>query len=154
MTITKVHHHGFTVSDLGASLKFYRDTLGLKIIRESVRKDLPSYDHILGFKEVHLQMALLSHPVNEFFLELFQYINPPTQKRDLRNDFVGSSHVAFEVADVDLMHRNIVKAGYSAINDPVDVMRDGLKVARSVYALDPDGISVELFQEFGDIVSR
>ena len=32
--------------------------------------------------------------------------------------------------------------------------RDGQRVARAMYALDPDGISVEMFQEYGDIISR
>ena len=36
----------------------------------------------------------------------------------------------------------------------MDVERDGIVVARAMYALDPDGITVEMFQEFHDLVSR
>lgn len=154
MTLKKVHHHGFTVSDLDASLRFYRDALGLEVVRISERSNLPSYDHILGFRDVKLKVALLSHPTNEFLLELFEYINPKSEKRKLSNHFVGSSHVAFEVGNIDATYDALVKAGYGAINPPIDVVRDGRKVARAMYAQDPDGISVEMFQEFADVIKQ
>ena len=154
MAVKMVHHHGFTVGDLDTSLRFYRDTLGFDLVRVSERANLPSYDTILGYRDVKLKVALLRHPVNEFLLELFQYLNPPGTKRELDNCYVGSSHVAFEVDDIDAQYRTLQEAGYGAINPPVDVVRDGTKVARAMYALDPDGISVEMFQEFADIVSR
>ena len=154
MAIKSCHHHGFTVSDLDRSIEFYRDVLGLEVIRVSEWSNLPSYDHILGFKDVKFRVVLLRHPVNEFLLELFQYENPPSTKRELKNNFVGSSHLAFEVEDIDSQYDSICAAGYSAINPPVDIVRDGRPVARGIYALDPDGISVELFQEYADIVAR
>lgn len=157
--LKQCHHHGFTVSDLEASLKFYRDTLGLEVIRVNERSNLPSYDAMLGFKDVKLKMALLRHPRprkgdNEFLLELFQYVNPPATKREQKNFYVGSSHLAFEVDDIDAVWAKIQAGGYGAISPPVDVVRDGKKVARGIYALDPDGISVEIFQEFADLVAR
>ena len=154
MSLKTIHHHGFTVSDLEQSLKFYRDALGLEVVRVSERKDLPSYDTILGYKDVHLQVAILTHPVNDFVMELFQYVNPPSTKRELSNYFVGSSHLAFEVDDIDQQYEQLRAAGFTAINPPVDVIREGKRVARAMYALDPDGISVEMFQEFADIVSK
>ena len=148
------HHHGFTVSNLEQSLKFYRDVLGLELVRVSERKNLPSYDQIIGHDNIHLQVALLRHPVNEFLLELFQYENPRGQKRELDNTFVGASHVAFEVEDIDAEYQALKAVGYGSINPPVDVERDGIIVARAMYALDPDGITVEMFQEFHELVSR
>ena len=154
MALKMVHHHGFTVSSIDESLKFYRDMLGLEVIRVSERSNLPSYDTILGYANVKLTVALLRHPVNEFLLELFEYVNPPSTKRELSNYFIGSSHVAFEVDDIDAQYKTLTDAGYGAINPPVDIERDGEKVARALYALDPDGISVEMFQEYADIISR
>jgi catechol 2,3-dioxygenase-like lactoylglutathione lyase family enzyme len=91
--------------------------------------------------------------VNSFLLELFQYLHPSSTKRELRNHFVGASHVAFEVEDVDATYSELTSAGFSSINPPVDIHRDGRRVARGMYALDPDGISVEVFQEFADVIS-
>ena len=68
MGIVMGHHHGFTVSDLDRSVSFYRDLLGMELVRISERKDIPSYDTILGYDQVHLMIAILRHPVNEFIL--------------------------------------------------------------------------------------
>ena len=154
MTLKRCHHHGFTVSDLDRAVGYYRDLLGLELIRISQRKNLPSYDRILGYDHVELKVALLRHPATGFLLELFQYVSPPVEKRDLANHRVGASHVAFEVDDVDAIYDRLRRHGYGAIHAPVDVERDGKIVARAMYALDPDGISIEMFEERGDIVSR
>ncbi len=151
--IKRCHHHGFTVSDLERSVAFYRDLLGMELVRISPRRDLPEYDHILGYENVALTVGLLRHPVDEFLLELIQYENPKGASRPLENTFVGASHLAFEVADVNATYEALTAAGFGAINPPIDIERNGSVVARAVYALDPDGISIELFQEFGDVVA-
>ncbi len=154
MGIVKAHHYGFTVTDVDRSVAFYRDLLGLKLVRVSERSNLPSYDTILGYPDVKLRIAILQHPVNEFILELVQYVSPAGQTRTLENKYVGAAHVAFEVDDVDAMYETLTAAGFGAINPPTDVIRDGVRVARAMYALDPDGISIEMFQEFEDVVAR
>jgi catechol 2,3-dioxygenase-like lactoylglutathione lyase family enzyme len=154
MSVKLCHHHGFTVSDADRSAAFYRDVLGLELVRISDRSNLPSYDHMLGYKDVKLRIAVLRHPKNEFILELVQYINPPCEKRSLENRFLGASHLAFEMEDVDKAYEAQKKAGFKVINPPADIIRDGVKVARGMYALDPDGISIEMFQEFEDVVRK
>lgn len=64
MSLKACHHHGFTVSNLEKSLAYYRDFLGLELIRVSERKDLPSYDRIIGHDNIHLHVALLRHPAD------------------------------------------------------------------------------------------
>ena len=154
MGIVMGHHHGFTVSDLDRSVSFYRDLLGMELVRISERRDLPSYDTILGYDQVHLNIAILRHPVNEFILELVQYVHPKVEARPQENRYLGASHVAFEVDDVDAMYTQLKEAGFGSINPPTDVDRDGVVVARAMYALDPDGISIEMFQEFEDVIKR
>ena len=39
MTLKMIHHHGFTVSNIEQSLKFYRDVLDLEVVRISERMD-------------------------------------------------------------------------------------------------------------------
>ena len=154
MPVIKCHHHGFTVSDAERSITFYRDLLGLELVRVSERRDLPSYDRMLGHDNVVLKVAILCHPVNDFILELVEYKNPVGRKRELDNPFIGSSHLAFEVDDVDVFYALFRDAGYGAINPPVDVERDGVAIARAMYGLDPDGISIEIFQEFEDVIKK
>ena len=76
MSIKVCHHHGFTVSDLDRSIPFYRDLLGLELVRVSERRNLPSYDQIIGHDDIVLHVAILRHPVNGFLLELCKYDNP------------------------------------------------------------------------------
>ena len=154
MALKGCHHQGFTVSDVDRSVKYYRDLLGLELVRISDRSNLPSYDRMLGYENVKIRVAILRHPVNEFILELVQYVNPEGQERPQENRFVGASHLAFEVDDVDVLYQILQEAGHDVINSPTDVIRDGKKVARGMYALDPDGISIEMFQEFEDVVSK
>ena len=40
MFLKGCHHHGFTVSNVEHSLRFYRDVLGLKLVRSVVEDDL------------------------------------------------------------------------------------------------------------------
>lgn len=154
MRIIKAHHYGFTVSEVERSVRFYRDVLGLKLVRISDRVNIPSYDTLLGYRDVRLRIAVLTHPVDEFVLELVQYVNPPGRPREMENYFLGASHVAYEVDDVDALHAKLQAAGHRAINPPTDVIRDGRCVARAMYALDPDGISIEIFQEYEDVVKQ
>ena len=153
MSIVMAHHHGFTVSDVERSVLFYRDLLGLELVRVSDRSNLPSYDQILGYENVHIKVAILQHDRNAFVLELVQYIHPKVEPREQENRFLGASHMAFEVDDVDKMHEQLIAGGFGSINPPVDVERDGKRVARAMYALDPDGISIEMFQEFADVIN-
>lgn len=154
MTILHGHHHGFTVSDLDRSLAYYRDALGLELVHVSERRNLPAYDQILGYNNAVIHVALLRHPVNDFLLELIVYENPPGKTRSLENTFAGASHVAFAVDDVDAVYSRLQTSGYGAINPPVDIKREGVVAARALYALDPDGITVEFFQEYADVVEN
>jgi catechol 2,3-dioxygenase-like lactoylglutathione lyase family enzyme len=104
MPIMACHHHGFTVCDINRSLLFYCDVLGLVVERVSERTNLPSYDTNLGYANVQLKVAILSLPVSGFVSELFQYINPPLAFREMQNYYVGSSHVALQVDDIDTQY--------------------------------------------------
>jgi catechol 2,3-dioxygenase-like lactoylglutathione lyase family enzyme len=150
----KVNHHSFTVTSVEKTVAFYREAFGLEVIRISERKDIPSYDTLLGYPKVHIIIALLKHPTEPFVLELVQYLNPPAQPRKGESRDIGSSHIAYEVPDIDAMHQKVCAAGGSSISPPTDVVRDGRRVARAMYALDPDGIPIEVFQAFDDVIKR
>jgi catechol 2,3-dioxygenase-like lactoylglutathione lyase family enzyme len=148
------HHHGFTVADVNRSVIFYRDVLGLELVRISERVGIPSYDRLLGYDNVKLVVAILRHPVDNFILELIEYVHPASTQGTHENKLIGAAHVAFEVHDVDALYAKFQAAGFATINPPTDIMRDGVRVARGMYGLDPDGISIELFEEYEDVVSK
>lgn len=70
----------------------------------------------------------------------------------IRCDTHGAYYGALMAPNDPLRLRSPLAPG--VINPPVNVERDGAVVARACYGLDPDGIGIELFQEFADLVAR
>jgi catechol 2,3-dioxygenase-like lactoylglutathione lyase family enzyme len=140
------HHINYVVSDLDKTIPFYRDVLGFKLVQDVMRENIPSYDEILGHPNVKLRVALFQLPNVDVFLELFQCFSPEMVRQPVGYHYLGSSHTAYEVDDIDAEYQRITQQGFSFINEPVDVMRDAKFVARTAYLKDPDGIVIELFQ--------
>ena len=146
MTITRIHHHTFTVSDMDRSIAFYRDLLGFLLVYDKVRENFPAYDQVMDLKDVKVRVALLNDPSEEAIVALLEYHNPPHEKRAMSNLFVGSTALAIETDDIDADYARLREAGVRFTSEPVDVVRDGKLAARLVYAFDPDDIVVELYQ--------
>lgn len=149
MAIVGLHHHSFAVLDVDRSLKFYRDVLGLEQIQDAERAGLPAYDKILGFRDTKIRVALLQDKDKRFIIELIQWRNPAGQKRDMSLFHAGASHVAFEIDDMAAEYKRMRKAGVKFISSPVDIIRDGRLIAKCCFALDPDGIAVEMYELCG-----
>jgi catechol 2,3-dioxygenase-like lactoylglutathione lyase family enzyme len=146
MALLRVHHHTFTVSDMDRSIHFWRDLLGFKLIADVFREKLESYDKVMGMKDVKVRVAMFKDPADGATIALLQYHNPPPIKRDMGNQFVGASVLAVQTDDIDADYRRLKGAGVRFNSPPVDVIRDGTLAAKIAYALDPDGIVVELYQ--------
>ncbi|MCC7085080.1 MAG: VOC family protein [Pirellulales bacterium] len=146
MAITRVHHHTFTVSDMDRSLQFYRDLLGLKVMYDKLRENLPAYDQVMAMRDVRLRVVLLNDPAEQSIIALLQYLHPVPQRREMKMTFFGSTALAVQTDDLDADYRRLRASGVPFTSEPVDVVRDGKLAARLAYALDPDEIVVELYQ--------
>lgn len=144
--IHKPHHVNYVVSDLDRSIAFYREILGFTLIQDSLRENLPSYDALMGVKGVRLRVALFEMPNSEILLELFQFFHPAAIVQKVTFHAIGSSHLALEIRGLDELYAKIVAGGSHTVAPPVDIFRDGLLMARGMYALDPDGIVIEMFE--------
>lgn len=140
------HHINYVVSDMDVSLGFFTRALKLEIVQDAIRENLSSYDEMFGAKNIRLRVALLQLPQLSLFLELFEMLNPPGQKRSQEFNWVGVSHLAFQVSNMDAEYARIQQLGYRFRSSPVDVWRDGKFIARGCYLLDPDGTVIELFE--------
>ena len=121
----KYLHTMVRVTDLDASLRFYRDGLGLK---EVARKEVPQGRFTLVF---------LAAPGDESAqVELTYNWDPEDYK-------IGRAfgHLAYEVDDIYATCERLQKAGIT-INRPP---RDG----RMAFIRSPDKISIELLQKGG-----
>ena len=65
MTVKRISHHTFTVSDLDKSIPFYRDLLGFRLTQDKMRENVPSYDKVMGFKDVKVRVALFMDPADQ-----------------------------------------------------------------------------------------
>ena len=142
----RLHHTGYTVSDLDRSVAFYRDLLGCEVIATQ-EKEGGYLAAIVGYPDAHVRMAHLRVPGGEHVLELFQYLAPSGEKADVEPRNVGASHICFVVDDLARVYEALLERGVSSfVSPPIEVDTGINRGGFGVYLRDPDGITVELFQ--------
>ena len=139
--ITGMNHTGFVVRNLDKAVEFYRQVLGLKVVRATDREGAP-ISQVVGYENTHLKGALLSLG-DGHALELLQYISPigserPTEERNT----LGASHLAFNVEDIDATFQELIGQGAQKLNPPVELVPG----RRTCYLQDPDGNWIELIE--------
>ncbi|MGW8249842.1 MAG: VOC family protein [Anaerolineales bacterium] len=145
MKITGADHTSYTISDLDRSLAFYRDVLGLELLWQ---RDIDNayFCEIIGFPGCSVRAAHLRIPGSDHRIELFEYLQPTGQKADVRTMNVGSSHISLLVDDLPAVYEELAAMGVEFRSPPVEITHGANKGGWGVYLLDPDGITVELFQ--------
>lgn len=138
-----LHHISYTVSDIERSVAFYRDVMGFTLLHVVHRKHLPSYDAILGHKDIELRIAAFEIPRTNLTLELMQFIRPKPVARPQDFLYIATSHVAYRVDDIEAEYRRIKSAGGDFVSAPAEIHRDGKYIGKAVFLKDPDGILIE-----------
>lgn len=146
MKITGAHHTSYTVSNLERSLEFYVGLLGCEVIWQRENRDQYFRD-IVGYPDSVAKMAMLSVPGSTHAIELIEYVIPHGVSADVRTKNVGSSHMAFFVDDLCAAYEELSTAGVKFRSPPVEITAGANRGARAVYMTDPDGITMELFQQ-------
>ncbi|MBM4216477.1 MAG: lactoylglutathione lyase [Gammaproteobacteria bacterium] len=121
----KYLHTMVRVTDLGASLRFYRDALGLEVIST---KEVPKGRYTLVF---------LAAPGDHSAQIELTFNWDPEVYTGGRN----FGHVAYAVEDIYATCRRLIDHGVTILRPP----RDG----RMAFVRSPDGISIELLQRGG-----
>ena len=148
MQIIGADHTSYTVSDLDRSLAFYTGLLGLEILWQRVIEN-PYFCEIIGFPGCSVRGAHLRIPGSDHHIELFEYMQPGGAKADVRTMNVGSSHVSLVVEDLVAAYEELKARGAEFRSPPVEITAGANQGGWGVYLLDPDGITVELFQRPG-----
>ena len=127
----KYLHTMVRVTDLDASLAFYRDALGLDLVRRS--------EHEAGrFTLVYLAAPGDPHAQDQAQVELTYNWPDPEGKGESYTGGRNFGHLAYAVPDIYAACQRLMDHGV-LINRPP---RDG----RMAFARSPDGISIELLQ--------
>lgn len=138
----EVRHTGIAVTDMERALVFYRDLLGLKVVKD-FREEGDYIDSISGLSGVRVWMVKLT-AADGSMVELLQYLSHPRKSPDnpqICN--IGCSHVAFTVDDISKEYARLLKGGVR-FNCPPQISPDGY--ARVTFCHDPDGTSIELVE--------
>jgi len=138
---TSINHTGFVVSNLEKSVTFFRDIVGMQVVRRFERKG-PAITHVVGYEGARLQGVHLGFDTGPT-LELIFYITPPAQKRPTNERSVlGGTHIAFTVDNIQDTYNRIIAAGGHSLNPPIDLDEERI----ACYLQDPDGNWIELLQ--------
>ena len=140
--ILNVRHTGIVVTDLEASLRFYRDRLGF---RETKRLDESGayIDNMLAINGAQVTTVKLAAPDGNLIELLHFRTHPRPRPSPPEACSIGLTHIAFTVDDLDRMHSDLTAAGVR-FNAPPQLSPDGY--AKVTFCRDPDGTLIELVQ--------
>jgi glyoxylase I family protein len=141
--ISDIHHVSLTVSDMGRSLAFYRDVLGLKVVWDSVQAGVEFKgtvsDNLTGCPGTELHIVFLD--IKERLVELVQYRPAGKALVDNKASDTGSAHVCFKTENIQELHKKLLANRVRLHCAPQNL--GGVWV---MYFRDPDGIIVEAMQ--------
>jgi glyoxylase I family protein len=129
--IEGLDHVGISVSNLGKSLDFYKNILGLRVVEEF---DVPQF---------HLHVVFLR--AGKAMVELLDYGQKgegPKPQAPQANPF-GLRHLTFIVRDLDGVCEELKRKGVSFVRPPTVIVPERI---RNAFLLGPDGESIELIE--------
>ena len=143
----RLHHTGFTVSDLDRSLAFYRDLLGFEVVMRQ-EKQGGYLAAIVGYPDAHVRMAHVELPTRTTASSCSSTWPRSRSRAEIEPRTIGPTHVCLIVADLPArLRRRLRQAGVdSFFSPPVEVDTGANAGGLALYLRDPDGIILELFQ--------
>ena len=131
------------------SLKFYRDLLGLKIIRD-MDEHGAYIDNMLSLDDAQVRTVKLSADVGNTLIELLDFKSH--NDNEIRNFYtIGASHVALTVDNLEELYKTLSKNNVK-FNAPPQKSPDGL--VKVTFCNDPDGTPIELVEIIDSTVTK
>jgi catechol 2,3-dioxygenase-like lactoylglutathione lyase family enzyme len=145
--VVGILHGGISVTDMDASLAFYRDGLGLPVQVDAIR-DTPYLHETLDLPFSELRYVLLAIPTAPgSFVELLEYRGLERLPAGARPCDPGSGHLCLQVADATAAYDRLTALGFRARSTRAVDVDSGINAGgKIVYFADPDGFWVELLE--------
>lgn len=136
-------HMGIVVSDLDQGLRFYRDLLGLEIVKQ-MNEEGPFISRISNLTNVKVTTVKMKCKDGNM-IELLHYkSHPGTRGSSDPICRIGASHAAFTVDSIDKEYARLKSAGVSFESEP-QVSPDGF--AKVAFCRDYDNCLIELVEQ-------
>jgi catechol 2,3-dioxygenase-like lactoylglutathione lyase family enzyme len=137
-----LEHPALSVASLERSIAFYRDVLGLELLRIIEVPDRPRLGEVVNIPGCAARIAhLQSGPV---ILELLEYVTPrgrPVARERTQAD-LGFTHIGFASTDIHADYARLRRMGVAFYNEPIEY-RPGVWNA---YFYGPDRETCEMRQ--------
>ncbi len=144
--VTGFWHAGVTVKDMDEALRFYRDTLGLEVEWSGDTDGDYRWD-VWGLEAEAVKVTFLRVPGSDARVELFEFAGVERHPASARPCDYGAGHFCMYVDDNDAIYERLLANGYGARSKaPVLAESGPRKGAKILYAIDPDGYHVELYE--------
>jgi catechol 2,3-dioxygenase-like lactoylglutathione lyase family enzyme len=151
MTTPRLDHVSITTADLVRSIAFYRDVLGLELTATGEAAE-PELSDLVGLAGVRVRYAELSLGRTQI-LELLEYETPTDVPLDIRPNRPGATHLAFAVPDLIPVKARLDAANATVSKDVVTLTEEGeWNGVRTLYARDPDGVTIELVERAPTVI--
>jgi lactoylglutathione lyase len=122
----KLLHTSITVRDIDASIRFYTENLGMRLVN---RHEIP---------ENNAEIAFLEDGVTQHQIELTYW----SSKREyVEGDQLD--HIGFQVDDIDRVVEELRRKGVDIKKEPYNI---GIGPSRIAFITDPNDIWIELIQ--------
>jgi catechol 2,3-dioxygenase-like lactoylglutathione lyase family enzyme len=141
--IRTVRHVGIVVKKIDDLLPFYRDLLGLKLVKKAYEPE-EFASSLLGLSHCQLITIKLAAEEGETLIELLEFASHPgNNEADPELTSPGITHIAFTVKNLDELYQKLTLAGIASISPP-SKSPDGF--AKVAFCRDPAGNYLELVE--------
>jgi glyoxylase I family protein len=123
------HHIALQAAHWEETVHFYRDIMGMAVVREIAMPDR---------KLVQMDMG------DGGLLEVFSMTSTPTSLQEQQNPG-AFLHLGLCIDDLDAVVERVKESGYEIIEGPREIQSEGMR-ARIAFFKGPSGETVELFQ--------
>jgi catechol 2,3-dioxygenase-like lactoylglutathione lyase family enzyme len=142
--IRSLRHFGLVVRDLEASLAFYCDVLGLRVIRR-MDEEGAFLDAVLAGNGVRVTTVKLGAESGPTLLELLYFQKPLANEVQVPSLFqAGPTHFAVTVTDLRAVHETLRDRGAVFLSTP-ECSPDGRALV--CFGRDPEGNLIEFVEE-------
>jgi catechol 2,3-dioxygenase-like lactoylglutathione lyase family enzyme len=145
-----IDHTAITVGDTVASLAFYRDLLGMKVIGASLNTGM-TQEHLDGVVGARVRVTAVSPPDDELphveFLEYEALHGGRPMPADTKANDLWHWQTSLVAGDVEAAADVLRAAGVRFVsNDVISAPHPSLGFAKAIMVLDPDGHAMRLVE--------